>query len=108
MSRSQPKEGIKAIALERIELLLEMARKEVKAKPERAKRYVGIARKLATRYRVRPSKGLKRSFCKFCFTPWVPGYNLEVRLEPRSGCAVYKCSCGHERRFRYKTAKLKD
>jgi len=100
--RSQPSSGAKAIALERIEILLKLARDAVKTKPERAKRYVSLAKKLATRYRARPSKELKRSFCKKCNTPWVPGYNVEVRLDARSRCVVYRCTCGHERRFRYK------
>lgn len=102
MARTQPSSGAKAIALERISLLLGMARDEVKQHPQRAKRYVQLAQKLATRYRARPSKGLKRSFCKVCSTPWVPGYNVEVRLDARSRCVVYKCTCGHEWRFRYK------
>ncbi|RLG18079.1 ribonuclease P [Candidatus Micrarchaeota archaeon] len=99
------KSSVKSIALERIELLLAMARKELDHDVERARRYVKLARRLGTRYRVRASrasKGLKISYCKRCNTPWVPGRNLEVRLEPRSRCVVYKCSCGYERRFRYK------
>jgi len=95
------KGSIKGIAHERIVLLLGMARGELDREPERARRYVKLARRLGTRYRVRAAKGLKISYCKKCNTPWVPGRNLEVRLEPRSRCVVYKCSCGYERRFGY-------
>ena len=97
--------SVKAIALERMELLLGMAKRELAHNPERARRYVKLARRLGTRYRVRlqgRSKGLKISFCKECNTPWVPGRNLEVRLDPHSRCVIYKCTCGAERRFRYK------
>ena len=94
--------GIKQIALERIELLLGMAKTELARNPERAKRYVRLAKKMATRYRARPSKGLKRSFCKVCNTPWVIGRSVRVRLDPHSRCVVYKCTCGAERHFRYK------
>ncbi|MCK4714684.1 MAG: ribonuclease P, partial [Candidatus Aenigmarchaeota archaeon] len=83
-------------------ILLKLARAELSHNPERARRYMRLARRLGTRYRVRPAKELKISYCKKCNTPWVLGCNLEVRLEPRSRCVVYKCSCGYERRFRYK------
>jgi len=100
--RGQPQTGIKQIALERIELLLGMAREELARNPERARRYVQLAKRLGTRYRARPSKGLKRSFCKECNTPWVIGRSVKVRLDPHSRCVIYKCTCGAERRFRYK------
>lgn len=54
------------IAKERIEILLDLAKKEFKNHPERSKKYVELARKIGKRYNVRLTKKQKRSFCKKC------------------------------------------
>ena len=60
--KQQPERRVK-IAKERIEILLDLAKREVD-KPERSKRYVELARKISKRYNIRLKKGQKRSFCK--------------------------------------------
>jgi len=95
------KEGIKQIALERMEILFDLARNAVKAHPERAKRYVQLARRIGMRYRVRMPKALKNSFCKQCLALWIPGYNVKVRLLPRYRAVEYACRCGAARRLMY-------
>lgn len=95
------KQGIKEIALERMEILFALAKQNIKPHPERAKRYVSLARKIGMRYRVRMPKALKNSFCKQCLALWIPGYNVRVRLLPRYGAVEYACTCGAARRLRY-------
>ena len=89
------------IAGERVELLMGMAKEEAKVNPERAKRYVELARRIAMRYRVHMPRGLARGFCKKCGMPWVHGFNVKVRAKAREKCMEYECSCGAKRRFPY-------
>ena len=105
MDRKKP-EPLLQIVDERIAILLSLAEKNVKAQPERSRRYVELARRLAKRYRVRLGK-LKWKFCGKCGEFWVPGYNVAVRMKPREKRVVYTCGkCGAERSAIY--AKRKD
>jgi ribonuclease P protein subunit RPR2 len=90
------------IARERISILFRLAGENAKTHPERAKRYVGLARKIGTRYLVRLPRRLKLSFCKGCNSPLIPGYNLTVRLAPRHKQIEYKCICGEIKRIPYR------
>ncbi|MCS7109683.1 MAG: ribonuclease P [Candidatus Micrarchaeota archaeon] len=94
------------LILERIEWLLSLAEKSIKARPDRTKRYVSLARKLSTRYRVAIPKRFKKRICKICNTIWIPGYNVKIRLNKRKKSVEYNCECGSVRRFGY--AKKRD
>lgn len=87
------------IARERIEILLNLAEKELKTHPERARRYVDLARKLGMKYNIRFPKKLKRKFCKKCGVVWIPGYNVMVRVNSRKKAVEYRCECGAVRCF---------
>jgi ribonuclease P protein subunit RPR2 len=82
------------VVRERINILFQLAEKELKTHPERARRYISLARKLGMKYNVKFPKKLKRRFCKKCGTLWVPGYNLKVRLNSRKKVMEYQCQCG--------------
>lgn len=64
----------------RIRRLFELAEQEFSDHPERSDRYVLLAMKIGTRYRVRIPKDLKLRFCKNCNSFLVPGRNARVRL----------------------------
>jgi ribonuclease P protein subunit RPR2 len=87
------------VVRERIDILFQLAEKEVKLHPERAKRYISLARKLGMKYNARFPPRLKRKFCKQCGIPWVPGYNLKVRVNSRKGVMEYRCECGAVRNY---------
>jgi ribonuclease P protein subunit RPR2 len=90
------------IARERIEILLNLAEKEFKKHPERSKRYVQLARKIALRYNVRMKK-LKRLFCKNCFTLLTPSTST-VRLKDKT--ITVKCKvCNKLYIYPYKRVK---
>ncbi|MCX8202594.1 MAG: ribonuclease P [Candidatus Micrarchaeota archaeon] len=89
------------LVLERIEWLLALAEQFVKKNPERTKRYVFLARKLSSRYRVGIPKRFKKRICKICNTIWIPGYNVKIRLNKRLKAVEYVCACGSLRRFGY-------
>lgn len=69
------KHAQKRTAAERIEVLFEQA----ELRPKLARRYVTLARKLATRYKVPIPLKWKRRFCRQCNAFLVPGKNCRVR-----------------------------
>ncbi|MEM3555694.1 MAG: ribonuclease P Rpr2/Rpp21/SNM1 subunit [Candidatus Micrarchaeia archaeon] len=87
------------VVRERINILFQLAERELKAHPERARRYIYLARKLGMKYNVRFPKELKRKFCKKCGIVWIPGYNVKVRVNSRKGVMEYRCKCGAVRCF---------
>ncbi|MFH8080777.1 MAG: ribonuclease P [Candidatus Aenigmatarchaeota archaeon] len=90
------------IAKERIGILLSLARKIVEKHPERAKRYIQLARKIGLRYNVRLGK-LKRTFCKNCNIPLIAGKTCLHRLDSSKKTLNIICkSCGNIIRIPYK------
>jgi ribonuclease P protein subunit RPR2 len=95
------KDDYKAIAVERIERLFELAERVFEKRPELSDRYVKLAWKIATRYNVRLPVTLKRKFCRKCLSFLRPGASCRVRVQ--SGCVTTAClRCGHVTRLLYK------
>jgi len=91
----------KQIALERIEILLDLAGKNFDTNRERSKRYVELAWRIATHCRVRFPPHLKRKFCRKCLVFWKPGVTCRVRL--KRGTRVITClNCGRVFRIPFK------
>lgn len=98
--RTKRPEWQQDIAKERIAILFNLAKKDIIKNPERAKRYVELARKIGLRYNVRLGKA-KRDFCKNCFTILLPGITSQVRVD--KGEIVIKClKCQKKYRYPYK------
>lgn len=96
------KQAYKKIARERIKILLNLARKTIKENPNRSRRYVELARKIAMRTNYRMKK-LKRNFCKNCNTLLIPGYTARVRLSKKHRAVIVTClNCGRVYRYPYK------
>jgi ribonuclease P protein subunit RPR2 len=89
--RGKKAEWQQQIAKERIEILFGLADKEFKKHPERARRYVELARKIGLRYNVRLGKELKRKFCEGCNSIMLPGKTSAVRLDSSSKTIIIKC-----------------
>lgn len=64
--RTNQKNKLEQIGLERIQRLFELAGKEFEQHPERSHRYAEIAQKISTRNRIRIPLELKYLFCKKC------------------------------------------
>ncbi|MEM5875278.1 MAG: ribonuclease P [Candidatus Aenigmatarchaeota archaeon] len=91
------------IAKERIEILLELAEKEVKKNPERSKRYVELARIIGKRYNIRLTKEQKNKFCKKCNIILIPGFSMKTWLDSKNKTKVVKCLfCKNLYRIPYK------
>lgn len=86
------------IALERIERLLDLAEELHESDPQLAERYVRLAWKIKTKYTIRLSRDLKRRFCKKCFSIWIPGKTVRIRI--KRGTITWTClSCGRKYRI---------
>lgn len=93
----------KEIARERIQILFEEAKKAFPEHPERANRYVELARKIGMHYRVRIPKELKRKFCDECHSYLKPGVNCEVNIDSEKNVVEWKCKeCGHLKTYPYR------
>ncbi len=96
----------KRIAKERIEILFREAKSQSKEHPDRANRYVFLARKLAMKYRIKLDKKFKRLFCKHCYHYFIHGKNVEVRTNPKTRAVEYLClDCKEITRFPYTREK---
>jgi len=98
--RKKPEAWTK-IAKERIALLFEQAESESGKHPERAKRYVELARRIGMRYNVR-LEGKRMQFCKRCNSYLRPGVNCRVRTRKDKQAVVVTClACGSVSRHPY-------
>ncbi len=97
---------VERIALGRIGVLLDLAEGKTLEKNSEsktlAKRYVALARKISSHYKVSIPKKLKYRICRNCGNFLIPGVNCSVRLASAHGYAVYVCECGAERHIVYK------
>jgi len=94
------------IAAERIVKLFIQAEESFMEHPELSKRYVEMARKLSTRYKVRFNSEQKKISCKNCNAYLKNGINSRIRLE--HGKIVQTClECKNVRRMIYKKNKKK-
>jgi ribonuclease P protein subunit RPR2 len=91
MLRKRKPKWQQQIARERIQILLALAEKFFRKKPERSRRYIELARKIGMRYNVRLTKEQKQKFCKNCKSILIPSFSSEVRLDTKNKCILIKC-----------------
>jgi ribonuclease P protein subunit RPR2 len=93
------------IGEERIARLMDLSVEALRSgKPDRARRYVEIARRIGMKTRVTMPKD--RRFCKGCLVPLVPGLSCTVRLN--GGLMSTTCTlCGKVRRIPYTKERMK-
>ena len=100
-TRSLSPEKVK-IAKERIEILFNLAEKELKKNPQRSRRYVELARKIGTRCNVRLTTGQKSKFCKKCNQLLISKKTSKIKIEPNEKFIEIKCmNCGSVNRQPY-------
>ena len=92
---------LKKIALDRIDRLMDFAKKHATERPEIAREAIILAVRIAQKARVRIPRKYKRMFCRKCGTPfWTPNsFTVRVR-DRRSTHIVIKClKCGYIKRI---------
>lgn len=96
---------VRRIAASRIATLLYLAEIRTLEKTESArklaKRYVGIARRISSHYKVPFPDSLKFKTCKNCDNFLVPGINCRVVVASVHGYVAYVCECGRETHVPY-------
>ncbi len=94
-----------SVAGERIHRLYELSFESLRSGDlERARRYTTMARRISMRTTRRIPTHLKRSTCKGCMSPLIPGLNARVRIH--DGRNIITClDCGEVRRFPFKPKK---
>jgi len=103
---SRKPEWQKGIAKERIGILFSLAGKEFGKHPERAHRYVELARRIGKRYNVKLGKELRGRFCRKCGHYLRAGLNSRVRTRASQQAVIVECrDCGNLMRFPYRREK---
>lgn len=84
---------MRRLAAERIDILLDRAKRTVRGAPDLARRYVWLARRIGMRYLLPLGARRRRSICTHCHLPMVHGQTARVRI--KRGKVVRTClSCG--------------
>ncbi|TMI14007.1 hypothetical protein E6H33_09345 [Candidatus Bathyarchaeota archaeon] len=95
--------AVTAVAHERIDLLLGQAVETLPRDPKLATRYVGLAKRISTRTKVRIPTEKKHYLCKNCGQPLIPGKNARIRIRSGNSRIIISClSCGTIRRYPYR------
>ena len=91
---------IKEVAAARIERLFSLAEKKTEARGSDAlaKRYVALARRISSHYKVKLPIEIKNKICKKCNSVLVPGISCTVRIASQ-GYIVYRCACGAQKKI---------
>jgi len=98
--RSQKKELQKKIVQRHIDSLFRLQQKEVLEDFSLARRYSFLIRRISMKFNHHLPREIKRSYCKYCKTPLVPGRNCRVRVQ--RGKVIYTCfECNKQTRIPY-------
>ncbi len=97
----------KDIARQRIHKLFIFAKKTIKKDPEKAQRYIQIARKIAMRTRLHLPREYQSLICRGCKRFILPGVNCRVRIgQRREPHVIITCfHCGKHSRTPIKSVK---
>ncbi len=93
------------IAKERIEILLGKALENALKRNDLlfSRRYVELAMRISSKYRVRIPEKYRNTFCRKCFTPF-NSKTSKIRLS--KGVKIIEClSCGYVKRIPYRVRK---
>lgn len=87
------------LALSRMQILFTQAHEQFKTRPDRSNRYVELARKLQTRYRVKWPIELKTRFCSNCKHYLELGINAQKRVK-KDHQSIHCLDCNHVHVYR--------
>lgn len=90
MKRRPKPRWVKNLALKRIITLFKLAEENKYSHPERARRYIELARKISKKYTVKIPSKLKKKFCKNCNT-FFTAENVKIRKIRRKNALLIVC-----------------
>jgi len=91
----------KRIAINRIRYLYKKALEVFDRDQNLSRRYIQILFEIKKKYSLKNIKWLRNKFCKRCYTIWISGKTLSIRV--RKGKIIYRCkNCGYVKRFKIK------
>ncbi|MGQ9680598.1 MAG: ribonuclease P protein component 4 [Candidatus Bathyarchaeia archaeon] len=101
--------SVSEIALERINILFELAEKNYGQRAELARRYILLAKKISMRNRIRIPQSLNRRVCKECYSYLIPGVTSRVRIRSKKEphISITCIHCGSIRRLPIKKRRVK-
>ncbi|MCL4411611.1 hypothetical protein M1329_01615 [Candidatus Marsarchaeota archaeon] len=100
---------VKEIARQRISILFDLARRNLRDRPELSREYVVLLRSISAHYRIGLGRDMRNVLCSKCNSVLVPGLTASVVLASSKGYAAYKCMvCGTEKHIVYKRQKGKN
>jgi len=95
-----------SIARERIDILFDQAAEQYDKHPDRADRYVELARRIAMKYTLSLPRKYRMRFCSDCGSYLVPGSNARVRMDAETETKIITCEgCSSRMRFPYSDEK---
>lgn len=94
----------KRVAKRHVNKLLQLSLQTMDERPERARRYVEMARNIVRKHKVSLSTEQKRQFCKSCNMPLVPGKTSRVRTRNEK-VSVTCLNCGSIKRHPFSREK---
>ncbi|KZX12918.1 ribonuclease P protein component 4 [Methanobrevibacter curvatus] len=107
LSRGKKPKWMLNIAIERMNILFNLAEKEYHKNPLRSHRYVYLARKISKKYNIKIPENWNRRYCKKCYKFLQYGKNSSVRLID-SKVHIHCYECGNTMKIPYiKEKKLK-
>ncbi|RIB35255.1 MAG: hypothetical protein BXU00_02755 [Candidatus Nanoclepta minutus] len=87
------------IAIKRIKYLYKKSLEVFDKDPDLSRRYIKILLEIKRKANIKLIRELRNKFCKKCYTVWIPGKTLSIRV--RRGKVIYKClNCGYVKRFK--------
>ncbi len=98
MGSKDSRKNLRKIAYKRMNILFKKAFEVYKDNPELARRYIYLLWRIKLKAAIPLPKKMRNKFCKKCFTPWIPGETLRIRV--RNKKIIYTCLyCGTVKRF---------
>jgi len=105
--KKRPSSRYRDLVRQRYEIVFKLAVESLrKGDREYARKLCTYILEMARRTRVRIPRAIKRSICKNCHTPLIPGVTAIVRLRSQSRAFAYRvvrCTeCGYIHRYPYR------
>lgn len=103
LTRESRARNVRKMARRRVLELWRLSVQVATDEPQLAREWVGGARRIAQKARMKLPDEMKRNICRRCDTVLIPGRTSRVRLHARGRHMTVTClNCGRMKRYRFK------